>query len=559
MDKSKGIGKNWCQSLLVLSLSSMQMACEVTELGTEYKITDLQAVPPNDEPQAIQPDSGTGDSTGTIPGDESDEGANTDQRDTVDGDGTEPIKLKVVLTDSLFQEGSTIPVTAILPQSLDEKVELAWTVLPVLDPAAPSDKVDVSTDFVVESGTVSIDIGSKSARIMLEAINDFSPEGQEPFTIKFSDPALGVEGASSFRLSDGKEYLKGVAAAGYEHACAIRSASLACWGTNAEGELGIGSDTISARPTSVPFFGEKVKYVDSQRYHTCAIKDDALFCWGRNDTGQIGDGSHLRKRSPTPVVEMSNGVEVVAAGFEHTCAIRQGSAKCWGGNDSGEIGNGTVVSQDAPAQVSTLAEGVTDIAVGNGHSCAIKAGTLYCWGRNDVGQLGNGTTNPSSVPVMVKDMDSGVTQVTAHGLQTCAIKAKALYCWGNNDSLQVGNGGTADRYETPQLISSPDVPVTGVALGREHGCAISAGVPNCWGRGAEGQLGNGFVNNLSAPAPIATPYGKPVGLGVGAYHSCMVTLDGVLCWGRGTDGQLGDGLRTTAVQPVGVRYRRASD
>ena len=86
--------------------------------------------------------------------------------------------------------------------------------------------------------------------------------------------------------------------------------------------------------------------------HTCAILIDAqLRCWGWNAAGQLGDGTNTD--SPMPVVIGAlDGVKTMAAGAFHTCAAASGGAvTCWGSNDSGQLGDGTNTDRAAPVHI----------------------------------------------------------------------------------------------------------------------------------------------------------------------------------------------------------------
>jgi alpha-tubulin suppressor-like RCC1 family protein len=75
--------------------------------------------------------------------------------------------------------------------------------------------------------------------------------------------------------------------------------------------------------------------------------------------------------------------------------------------------------------------------------------------------------------------------------------------------------------------------VTKVAVGQEHSCALtSAGVVKCWGRGAEGQLGNGSGSNRYIAVNVIGLSNNIVDITAGTFHSCALTAGGgVKCWG----------------------------
>jgi alpha-tubulin suppressor-like RCC1 family protein len=228
-----------------------------------------------------------------------------------------------------------------------------------------------------------------------------------------------------------------------EHGCARRrDGSVACWGSNMFGELGLGqtSTVVLPTPTDVPGLANVVDLAVSS-YHSCAVlADGTVECWGLNDEGALGDGTTMHRSSPTPVVGLAD-VRAVALGFEHSCALTgDGSVWCWGVNDRGELGDGTTDKRIMPEQVPGVSD-VVQIAGMQFDTCARRAdNTVVCWGDNESGQRGDGTTNaqlsPSTVP--------GLTDVTEIGVGAgfaCARRADAAtWCWGRNSSGQLGVG-----------------------------------------------------------------------------------------------------------------------
>jgi len=191
--------------------------------------------------------------------------------------------------------------------------------------------------------------------------------------------------------------------AGSHHTCAVTTAgAVLCWGSNYSGQLGDGTTTDRHAPTAVSSLGSGVVAIAASTSHTCAVTDaGALSCWGWNAFGQVGDGTNTNKLVPTPVSGLGSGAASVASGWAHTCArTTAGALLCWGRNDSGQLGDGTTIDRPTPTAVSGFGSGVASIAAGDYHACAVTtAGAAYCWGRNLSGQVGDGRPTQSAVPV----------------------------------------------------------------------------------------------------------------------------------------------------------------
>ena len=77
--------------------------------------------------------------------------------------------------------------------------------------------------------------------------------------------------------------------------------------------------------------------------HTCAIRDDGnVWCWGTNQDGQLGMGS-TGGSSANPVGPVDLGVgrtaKAISAGLSNNCVILDDDTiKCWGYGDYGRLG-----------------------------------------------------------------------------------------------------------------------------------------------------------------------------------------------------------------------------
>jgi hypothetical protein len=87
--------------------------------------------------------------------------------------------------------------------------------------------------------------------------------------------------------------------------------------------------------------------------HACALLNDGTIeCWGKNAKGQLGDGTQTDSPSPVAVHGIAHAT-AITAGVQYSCAVvDQGGVECWGDNHDGELGDGTTV--DSPVPVSVI-------------------------------------------------------------------------------------------------------------------------------------------------------------------------------------------------------------
>lgn len=322
----------------------------------------------------------------------------------------------------------------------------------------------------------------------------------------------------------GNHYTVKKVVAGYNITCAIlNNDQLKCWGSNGANQLGYGDfedrgDDVGEMGNNLPFIdvgtNRSVKEVFAYYEHTCVILDnDSFKCWGTNDDGEIGIGTgddvvgnnaaerytslcHAEAEeatfTATPVNVGDNncpngGYLTEARGFEshddystanvstrYACHAHDmnyvfaspetfasdetclhGGITVYGDfdNDNDGLINETDENYmgDALAEIDFgSASPVIDVMLGDDHTCALlEDNTLKCWGDNNEAQAGldlidDYGNQSSETPAnrAAPDLGTGLYPTTIAGAYyfNCALlNNNRVKCWGyDNDYANLG-------------------------------------------------------------------------------------------------------------------------
>lgn len=212
---------------------------------------------------------------------------------------------------------------------------------------------------------------------------------------------------------------------------------------------------------------------------------------------------------------------------------------------------------------------------GSSHSVALSEdGQVFTWGGGLGGALGRGGLDDELEPAKVEEelsntkMDArGLPVVTCRRVQAIAaaedyvlvlVEDGKLFCWGNAAGVLVPAReleGELDGRRVVKLFSGYSSAQHRAVITEEEIVIVQGEETSVqrlftWGRGDEGQLGNGRdrvldSNHTNASAPELITRGLAEGesisaVSLGGFHTLVLTSSGqVYACGRGSEGQLG--------------------
>lgn len=349
------------------------------------------------------------------------------------------------------------------------------------------------------------------------------PDSRVPVAIDTGGTLLGKPLAA---ISSGSNFTLMLAADG----------TLASSGGNQYGTLGDRSFTGSALPVAVwtggALRGKRVVSVSAGLNHSLALcSDGTVAAWGSNHNGELGIAGTASREEPLLVRGLPADQRVVAisAGQSFSLALLgNGEVFGWGYNNSGQLGTGGNVPQNQTSPVPVDRSGVLAgkriiaISAGASHSLALSEdGLIFTWGANFNGQLGNGGSTQSLVPVAVSN--SGllngrkVTAIRALRSNSFALCSDGtLAAWGANIMLGSDISGSSSL---PIAVSTqtlrPGEGFMGISTGSspEHAVALTAlPLPTAAALAATSITGvsatlHGIVNARGNNAVIRIEYG----------------------------------------------------
>ena len=282
--------------------------------------------------------------------------------------------------------------------------------------------------------------------------------------------------------------------AGAFHTCVVLAGGSAmCWGQNLNGQLGNNSTTPTNAPVAVALgaVGPLANQITAGGFHTCAIvKDSTVACWGMNNDGQLGIGTKSSaeltpgKKVQTDAsgcppscfkgtkIAASLGVGQIAGsalgGFFTVAVDTNGMDWGWGDGSNYQIGiNYQSYTQPVAGEwfkgggspYSPAAQPccIGHIAAGAYHTCISSAvDGVFCRGNNNNYQVDGSPFNPTNDAVT---LPSGtVFDVGAGGYHSCAViwgAVQSVACWGEDRDGQVTGNAGGGNVGQPVVLTVP--------------------------------------------------------------------------------------------------------
>ncbi len=248
------------------------------------------------------------------------------------------------------------------------------------------------------------------------------------------------------------------------HAYAVEAnGNLWVWGSNNNGQLGLGDGATRLTPILHPSLNNVVKAVASAGYTTagngpagCGLvlrADGTIWTTGYNGYGQLGLGDTTDRTSFTQIIHAAFFTDIFAGDGRYPAfgAIsQQKELYLWGYNGYGQIGNGNTANVASPFKPAGTFQGnVTKAVMGGGVStdgCVLQAGNqLWSTGYNANGNLGIGHASNVSIFQKVLGVSGTIQDWNLYGNGYAAWGISVLYDDGRVDACgenSVGACGT---------------------------------------------------------------------------------------------------------------------
>ncbi|KAI3672864.1 hypothetical protein L6452_38964 [Arctium lappa] len=346
-------------------------------------------------------------------------------------------------------------------------------------------------------------------------------------------------------------------ACGVRHAALVtRQGEVFTWGEESGGRLGHGFEKDVTQPRLVESLAvSNVDFIACGEFHTCAVTiSGELYTWGdgTHNAGLLGHGTNVSHWIPKRIGDPIEGLKVasVTCGPWHTAFITStGQLFTFGDGTFGVLGHGDRENVSCPREVESLL-GLRTIAVACGvwHTAAVvevivtrsssgvSSGKLFTWGDGDKNRLGHGDREPRLKPTCVPALiEYNFHKVACgHSLTVGLTTSRHVFTMGSTVYGQLGNSQCDGKL--PCLVEDKlaGEAVEEIACGAYHVAVLtSRNEVYTWGKGANGRLGHGDIEDRKTPTLVEALRDRHV-----KYISCGSNYTAAIClhkWVSGTE------------------------
>jgi len=229
-----------------------------------------------------------------------------------------------------------------------------------------------------------------------------------------------------------------------------RDGTVWMWGEDRGGVMGTGTITgeyMSGeeyhRPVRVKGIDDVTQIACGREHMLVLRRDGTVWTWGSNDEGQLGVGDAEPRGRPTQVAGLAGVTRIRASDNGSMARLADGSWRVWGVVGP-PMKPDPWTAPSVPTALPAALAGVVDIDRG---IAALADGTVRTWGDNVFGFLGTGQGVDTEVyrPVKVASL-GGIVRVWSGGSRGHALAADGtLYYWGPR-------GGSGSPHRVPVVL-----------------------------------------------------------------------------------------------------------
>ncbi|EPS59802.1 hypothetical protein M569_15002, partial [Genlisea aurea] len=358
--------------------------------------------------------------------------------------------------------------------------------------------------------------------------------------------------------------VQNIACGGAHAGLVTKQGEIFSWGEEFKGRLGHGVDSDVPHPKLIDALSNtNIELVACGEYHSCAVSlSGDLYTWGDGHFGLLGHGNEVSHWVPKRVNGPLEGIHVssISCGSWHTAVVTSaGQLFTFGDGTFGVLGHGDTVSVSRPREVESLkglktvrvacgiwhTAAIVEVMVGNstsGSNCS--SGKLFTWGDGDKFRLGHGDKDSKLVPTCVAALvEPNFCQVACgHSLTVALSTSGQVYVMGSPVYGQLGNPQADGKLPCQVEGRLAKSFVEQISCGAYHVAVLASRTEvYTWGKGANGRLGHGDVDDRNTPTLVEALKDKQV-----KAVACGTNLTAVIClhkWISGVDQSICSGCR----------------